>query len=130
MRAYFQSKKCLQNKIICHSPLWFMDITSDKKFIFIYSKKAEYINYCIFLSSYVHTANWLLPLGTQNKIFFILHSSLQDHIPNYLASLLACSNLNNVTEYQLEMGFRIKLSEIPTWHYFQAAIATNSSTAQ
>lgn len=92
-------------------------------------QKAEYINYYIFLSSYVHTANRLSPLGRQKKIL-ILRSSLQDHIPNYLASLLAFSNLKNVTEYQQEMGFRIKLWEIPTWQYFQAPIATNSSATQ
>ena len=90
-------------------------------------KKAECIKYCILLSSYVHTASWLLPLDTQKKSFFILRSLLWDHIPNSLASLLAFSNLEDVTEYQLEMGPRIKPSEIPTWHHFQAAIATNNS---
>lgn len=81
-------------------------------------QKAEYINYWVFLSGYVHTASWLLPLDIQKKSFSILHSSLSDHIPNYLASLLAFSNLKNVMEYQLEMGSRIKPSEIPTWNYF------------
>lgn len=87
-------------------------------------RKAECIKYCAFLSGYVHTASWLLSLDSQKKSFFILHSSLWDHIPNSLASLLAFSNPEDVTEHQLEMRPRIKPSEIPTWHHFQAAIAT------
>lgn len=90
-------------------------------------KKAECLNYCILLSGYIHTASWLLPLDTQKKSFFILRSWLWDHIPKSLASLSAFSNLEDVTEYQLEIGPRIKASEIPTWHHFQAAIATNNS---
>lgn len=90
-------------------------------------KKAERINYCMLLSGYVHAASWLLPLDTEKKSFFVLRSSLWDHIPNSSASLLAFSNLEDVTEYQLETGPKIKPSEIPTWHHFQATIATNNS---
>lgn len=90
-------------------------------------KKAECTNYCILLSGYVQTASWLLLPHTQKKSFFILRSSLWDHIPNSLASLLAFSNLQDVTEYQLEMRPRIKPSEVTTWHPFQANIATKIS---
>lgn len=90
-------------------------------------KNAECINYCILLSGCIDTASWLLPLDTQQKSFFILCSQLWDHIPNSLAIFLAFSNLEDVTEYQLEMISRIKPSKIPTWHNFQATIATNSS---
>lgn len=128
MRAHFQLRECLQTKIICFNPLKFVYV-EPHRILYLsvqnaFLRKAERVNYCTFLSGYVHTASWLLSLDTQKKRFFILHSSLRDHIPNSLDSLLAFSNLENVTEHQLELGPRIKPSEIPTWYHFQATVAT------